>query len=217
MARADDPITLPKVLRLFPLQGVVLLPGCLLPLNIFEPRYLNMVDDAMAGDRLIGMIQGDGAGGPLARVGCAGRIASHSETDDGRYLITLTGLCRFAVVGETAATTPYRQAEVDWRPYAADLDDAGGPDPALDREALADLLRSYLQRRGLATDWELLQSAPAAGLISSLAMALPLEPTERQALLEALTPQDRAEALLALLRMDAAAASRGDDAPRSVQ
>ena len=204
-------IELPQVIPVFPLPGSILLSRGQLPLNVFEPRYLNMVDDAMAGDRIIGLIQpigGLGVQPPLARVGCAGRITSFNETSDGRYLITLTGVCRFRVTTELQVKTPYRQVHADFAPFEADL---RAPDPAadFDRDHFLDALRPYLEHRGLNVDWDTAEAAPQEALINSLAMALPFEPPEKQALLEAMTLEDRAEALTALLRIDAA--SDGDD------
>ena len=216
MARAATRISdLPEIVPVFPLTGVILLPRAQLPLNIFEPRYLNMVDDAMAGDRIIGLIQPltglDNPQPPLARVGCAGRITSFNETSDGRYLITLTGICRFNVTGELQVKTPYRQVRADFAPFEADL---RAPDPAadFDRDHFLDALRPYLEHRGLNVDWDTAEAAPQEALINSLAMALPFEPPEKQALLEAMTLEDRAEALTALLRIEAAA-SDDDDGP----
>ena len=204
-------IELPQVIPVFPLPGSILLARGQLPLNVFEPRYLNMVDDAMAGDRMIGLIQPVGPAGvnpPLTRVGCAGRITSFAETSDGRYLITLTGVCRFRVTSELQVKTPYRQVRADFAPFEADLH---APDPAadFDRHGFLDALRPYLEHRGLNVDWDTAEAAPQEALINSLAMALPFEAPEKQALLEAMSLEDRAEALTALLRIDAA--SDGDD------
>lgn len=208
--RTDD---LPQVIQVFPLSGVILLPRGQLPLNIFEPRYLNMVDDAMGGDRMIGMVQP--AGGPaqlpsLAPIGCAGRITSFSETSDGRYLITLTGICRFRILTELPSQAPYRQVRVDHGPFADDLT----PPPAGDtteRGPLLDALRAYLEARGLDIDWDMAESAPTEALINSLSMALPFDPAEKQALLEAQDLTDRTRVLHTLMRIDAA--GDGDDAP----
>lgn len=208
---------LPQVIPVFPLDGALLLPHGMLPLNIFEPRYLNMVDDAMAGDRLIGMIQtagGDPARPNLARIGCAGRITAYAETSDGRYLITLTGLCRFRVAAELPVQTPYRQVRADFGAYAGDLHDR----PALGEEGRADLLqalRAFLSRRGLSIDWRMAEDAPTENLVNSLSMALPFDLAERQALLEAADVEARLEALTALMRIDAEYGE--DDEPPSMQ
>ena len=207
-------IELPQVIPVFPLPGSILLSRGQLPLNVFEPRYLNMVDDAMAGDRIIGLIQPQTSAlepqPPLARVGCAGRITSFAETSDGRYLITLTGVCRFAVATEMQVRTPYRQARVDFLPYEADL---RAPDPAedFDREPFLSALAPYLAGRGMDIDWDTARAAPQEALVNSLAMALPFDPPEKQALLEALTLTEREAALTALLRIEAVAPD--DDEP----
>ena len=200
---------LPKVIPVFPLDGVLLLPGGQLPLNIFEPRYLNMVDDAMAGDRVIGIIQtlgGQPSRPSLAPVGCLGRITSFAETSDGRYLITLTGVCRFNRGEELPSRSPYRQTRAAYEVFGSDLheDDEEG---YVDREALLSALKKYLSHRGLGVDWKAALQAPAEGLINSLCMALPFEPAEKQALLEAAGLTLRAETLTALLEIGAA----GDD------
>ena len=197
---------LPHVIPVFPLAGAIVLPRGQLPLNIFEPRYLNMVDDAMAGDRIIGMIQP--AGGPktlpsLSPVGCAGRITSFAETSDGRYLITLTGVCRFRVSSELPSQAPYRQVRALFQPFEADLT-AATDEGGFDRHLFLDALKAYLEHRGLEIDWETAEGAPVEALINSLAMALPFEAAEKQALLEAAAVDDRARALTALLRIDAA-------------
>ncbi len=211
-------IDLPQVIPVFPLPGAILMPRGQLPLNVFEPRYLNMVDDAMAGDRIIGMIQP--AGGPrnlppLCPIGCAGRITSFAETSDGRYLITLTGISRFRMIAELPSRTPYRQVRAAFAEFEADL---AGPDedPDLDRPALLAALRAYLERRALEVDWETAEAAPEEALINSLAMALPFEPSEKQALLEAVSLTERAQALTALLHIDAADIGDGES-PQSLQ
>jgi Lon protease-like protein len=207
---------LPQVIPVFPLDGVLLLPRGQLPLNIFEPRYLNMIDDAMAGDRVIGMIQTNGgqkARPHLAPIGCAGRITSYAETSDGRYLITLTGAARFQVMTELPVQSPYRQVRAD---FTAFEDDLKSPleDPAFDRPRLLSALRAYLARHSLDVDWETAQAAPEEALINSLSMALPFDASEKQALLEADDLRNRRETLCALLEIDAAESS---DEPHSMQ
>lgn len=208
---------LPQVAPLFPLSGVLLLPRGHLPLNVFEPRYLNMLDDAMGGDRVIGVVQTAGGGDrtrpALAGVGCLGRVTSFSETGDGRYLITLTGVCRFRLGSELNVPTPYRQARLDFDPYAADLEPA--PDMSEGGPLLLAALRAYLERRGLQVDWEAAEGAPPEALVNSLCMALPFDGPEKQALLEAGDPYERLHALVALLRIDAAVGE--DDDPPPVQ
>jgi uncharacterized protein len=209
---------LPQVIPVFPLDGALLLPRGSLPLNIFEPRYLNMIDDAMSGERLIGMVQtrsgGERTRPALTAVGCAGRITSYAETSDGRYLITLTGVSRFRFLDELPAHTPYRQIRADFASFEADLHPA--PDlPAGDRDALLQALKAYLSVRGLDIDWEQAKDAPLEALVNSLSMALPFEPPEKQALLEAATLADRRVALVALMHIDAAASD--DDAGSAIQ
>ena len=204
---------LPQVIPVFPLPGAILLPRGQLPLNIFEPRYLNMIDDAMAGDRIIGMIQPKG--GPqrlpgLSPIGCAGRITSFAETSDGRYLITLTGCARFRLGSEIPSQTPYRQIRADFGPFEADLSAPPVDDVGLDREGLLDALRAYLETRGLDIDWDTAETAPPEALINSLSMALPFEPPEKQALLEAASLTDRSTVLTALLTIDAAGDGDGE-------
>ncbi len=198
---------LPQVIPVFPLPGTILLPRGQLPLNIFEPRYLNMIDDAMAGDRIIGMIQPQG--GPqrlpgLSPIGCAGRITSFAETSDGRYLITLTGCARFRLGSEIPTRTPYRQVRADFAPFESDLSAPPVDDVGLDRDGLLDALRAYLETRGLDIDWDTAETAPPEALVNSLAMALPFDPPEKQALLEAADLDERARVLTALMRIDAA-------------
>lgn len=213
---------LPLVIPVFPLDGALLLPGGQLPLNIFEPRYLNMLDDAMSGERIIGMIQTrphqapDSERPALAPVGCAGRVTSFAETSDGRYLITLTGVCRFRTGEELPVRTPYRQVRADFTPFEPDLrEDPAGVRTAADIDRLLLALRRYLDHRGLAIDWGDAESAPSDALINSLAMALPFDPLEKQALLEAETIFERKATLTALLEIDAAASD--DDEPHSIQ
>ena len=209
---------LPQVIPVFPLGGALLLPHAQLPLNIFEPRYLNMIDDAMAAERMIGMIQpagGDPGLPSLTAVGCLGRITSFAETSDGRYLITLTGLCRFRVTSELANRLPYRQVRADYRDFEADLkplvDDDG-----FDRIRFLAALKAYLERHGLEVDWDTAKEAPAEALVNSLSMALPFDQAERQALLEAAGFEARRETLVTLMEIDAADRS-GDDEPRWLQ
>jgi Lon protease-like protein len=202
--KAED---LPQVIPLFPLDGALLLPHASRPFNIFEPRYLNMLDDVMAAERIIGMVQ-TAPGGTrerpyLAHVGCAGRVTSFGETADGRYLITLTGLCRFRLDNELSSPAPYRQARVDFRPYAQDL--LPRPEaPGADRLRLMAALTPYLDHRGLRIDWGPLENAPIAQLVDSLSMALPFTHPEQQALLEAPDLDARRLTLITLLEIDGA-------------
>jgi Lon protease-like protein len=209
---------LPSVIPVFPLDGALLLPHAALPLNIFEPRYLNMVDDALASGRLIGMVQTTGARAKrpgLQKIGCLGRITSFAETGDGRYLITLTGVARFRVERELEVGTPYRQVAADFSPFKNDLAPPG-PDDGFERMHLLKALKDYLDHRGLDIEWEAAREAPAEALVNSLAAALPFDPAEKQALLEASNAAERKRALIALLEIDAAE-DDDDDEPRSVQ
>jgi len=212
---------LPAVILVFPLDGALLLPHGQLPLNIFEPRYLNMVDDALAGERMIAMIQtaaGLGERGPnLARIGCLGRLTSFTETVDERYLITLTGVCRFAVAAELETATPYRQVRPDYAPFESDLHPASGEE-GFDRLRFLAALKAFLDRRGLAMDdWEAPKTAPAENLVNGLAMMLPFSAGEKQALLEAADLNERREALIALMEIDAAEEVREEDEPPPLQ
>ena len=211
---------LPQVIALFPLDGALLLPHAQLPLQIFEPRYVAMVDDVMAADRIIGMVQTRPGGDPerpgLQPIGCAGKITTFSETNDGRYLITLTGLSRFRIREELTVQTPYRQAQVDFLAFGADLQPPQGEDDGFDRMKLLSALKCYLERRSLDVDWETAKAAPAEALVNSLAMALPFDPAEKQALLEAAQLNERREALVALMEIDAKAPDE-EDAPQTVQ
>lgn len=199
---------LPKTLPVFPLSGVLLVPGGRLPLNIFEPRYLAMTEDALAApDRLIGMIQPtepEQPGRPpaLFSVGCAGRITSFSETDDGRYLITLTGLCRFSVFEEVATMRGYRRVVPDFARWQADLEptDENGA-AGIDRARLLGALKHYFAASQISADWDAIGETPDSRLVTMLAMFCPFSPQEKQALLECETPADRGATLVALLEM----------------
>ena len=208
---------LPAEFPVFPLPGALLLPQGKLPLNIFERRYLAMVEDALASGRVIGMIQPDEArpatpnGPALYRVGCLGRLSSFSETDDGRYLITLSGMIRFAVVVELEMQRGYRRVRADLARFRADMERrAAGPGAAaIDRDGMVDALRAYFEVRGFHANWDAINEMPDAALVVTLAMVCPFEPPEKQALLEAPTAADRADTLLTLLRMGAHVADSG--------
>jgi len=199
---------LPPQIPVFPLGGALLLPRTQLPLNVFEPRYLQMVDDALGHERIIGMIQPDGpealtmekdadAKPQLCKVGCAGRITSFLEADDGRYIVTLTGICRFRVIEELDTLTPYRQCHIDTGEFAVDLK-AGAGEDAVSRERLLEVLKLYLETRGLGSDWDAIKNAPNENLVNSLSAISPYGPDEKQALLEAKTLEDRNQMLIAL-------------------
>lgn len=194
---------LPDVIPIFPLPGALLLPRSRLPLHLFEPRYLAMLDDALkTPGRLIGMIQpnrGPGRGeGALYAIGCVGRVTQFSETDDGRYMITLSGLSRFRIEEEVDGFTPYRRARVSWAGFERDL----GPDendPRFDRPAFLRVLQRYFETRELSTDWDALKDADDELLINSLSMLLGFEPEDKQALLEAPSLATRRETLITLM------------------
>jgi Lon protease-like protein len=195
---------LPHSLPLFPLTGAMLLPRGHLPLNVFEPRYLEMVDYALQGDRLIGMIQPveneETTLKPrLSHVGCAGKIVAYQETGDNRYLITLQGVCRFRLTGEMESTTAWRAGFCDFSAFACDLAESMGAE--LPRQRLLSALKTYLTSRDMQADWNSVLTAPAEALVNALAMMCPFAPTEKQALLEAASFDERATTLLALLEM----------------
>jgi hypothetical protein len=197
------PADLPAEIAVFPLPAALLLPRGEMPLNVFEPRYLAMVDDALRGERLIGMIQPepetaeDAGPSPLAAVGCVGRLTAFQETGDGRYLVTLTGVARFAVVEELASDRPYRRCRVDFGPFAGDFRSRAGEDE-VDRAELLATFRAYLDANDLQADWSGVDAAPTEALVNALAMMAPYGPREKQALLEAATLRDRAAMLVAL-------------------
>lgn len=198
---------LPATLPIFPLTGAVLLPRGQLPLNIFEPRYLAMVDAALSGTRFIGMIQPtepeEKVPTPaLAKVGCAGRIVSYQESDDGHYMIVLAGICRFRINEELTIKTPFRQVRPDYMPFRADLaSEFAGDFP---RERLVSALKNYLSQNDLKADWRSIMNAPPEMLVNALAMLCPFEPPEKQALLEALGWSERVDTLIALLEISVA-------------
>ena len=208
---------LPQVFPVFPLTGALLLPRGHLPLNIFEPRYLNMVDDALSGDRLIGMIQPtDSPVNPekpeLYPVGCLGRLSAFTETPDGRYLITLTGICRFRVAEELETTTPYRQVSGNFEPYTDDIHLTPQQDIS-NRDQLIEMLQRFLDQKGMETDWESVHDAPGELLVNSLAMTCPFSAQEKQALLEAASLDDRIRVLMTLLEMAVTPNADGSNTP----
>ena len=204
------PGELPPVIPVFPLPGALLLPRGQMPLNIFEPRYLAMIDDSLADrHRLIGMVQPDAAHpGPdnrpnLYKIGCAGRITQLAETGDGRYLLELTGVARFRIVGEPSVLTPYRQCKVDYQPFADDFVARKGEDE-VDRTALLKALAGFLKANKLNADWDGIEKAPNEALVNALAMMSPYGAAEKQAMLEAPDLKGRAEILVALTEMELA-------------
>ncbi|MFT6023443.1 MAG: Lon protease-like protein [Ascidiaceihabitans sp.] len=197
------PADLPDVLPVFPLPGALLLPRARLPLNLFEPRYLQMFDDALKSDtRLIGMVQPNEVpgrdGNGLHTIGCAGRITQFSETEDGRYMITLAGVSRFRVTKEVDGFAPYRRCEVNWDGFDRDLG-AMEKDAVFNREPFLNKLSQFFEARGLNADWETLTDADDELLINSLSMMLDFDPEEKQALLEAPSLSTRRETLVTLI------------------
>lgn len=201
---ADD---LPSVIPVFPMGSALLLPRAELPLNVFEPRYLQMIEDALRGERIIGVIQPepdadeDADAPPLLRVGCAGRLTAFQETGDGRYLVTLTGVARFRVVEELDVATAYRQCRVQLDAYPNDYVPRAGEE-AVDRPALLAALKSYLEASGLEADWDGIGRAPNEALVNALSMMSPYGPREKQALLEAPDLRTRSEILVAVTEME---------------
>lgn len=199
--------TNPDAVALFPLNGTVLLPGCDLPLNIFEPRYLNMIDDALKADRLIGMVQS--RGDTLAKIGGLGRISQFSETEDGRYLVVLKGLKRFHLGEELKVTTPYRQVKINFDGFQHDADthDAKQTSEALsesgrsDRAALTVAMKSLAKAVNVQVDWDSLKEIPLPLLINQSAMISPFQPEDKQSLLEASTSDERRRLLIGLMHL----------------
>ena len=209
-AQYRGPIDLPGVVPVFPLPGALLLPRGQMPLNIFEPRYLAMIDDTLRdGHRLIGMIQPDPAHAgpadapPLYKIGCAGRITQLAESGDGRYLIELTGVARFRIEEELKVATAYRQCRVTFAPFADDFVARKGEN-AVDREAVLTALRAFLESNDLKADWDDIDKAPNEALVNALSMMSPYGPAEKQALLEAPDLKTRAEILVAITEIELA-------------
>ena len=218
-AEYRGPGDLPEVIPVFPLPGALLLPRGQMPLNIFEPRYLAMVDDAFRdGHRLIGMIQPDVTHSQsedrpaLFKVGCVGRITQLAESGDGRYLLELTGVSRFRIVEELTVLTAYRQCRVDYFPFIDDFTARKGED-AVNREELLGALTDFLKANNLSVDWEGVENAPNEALVNALAMMSPYGPAEKQAMLEAPDLKTRAEILIAVTEMDLAKKRTSGDPP----
>jgi len=196
--------TLPKIIPIFPLPGVLLLPFARLPLNVFEPRYVAMTRDALKSNWIIGMIQPRATASnkeqpDIYLVGCAGKIVTFSETDDGRFLITLNGIARFTVKEELPLIQGYRRAEIDWRPFEKDMRTDNSS--VIDRPRLESVLRKYFDTRRINARWDEIEQAPDSQLIATLAMQCPFTFEEKQALLEAPGIEDRAELIVSLLTM----------------
>lgn len=212
----DGPKDMPDVIPVFPLTGALLLPRGQMPLNVFEPRYVQMIDAALRGSRLIGMVQPENlsetSGGTapprLQRVGCAGRIVQFAETGDGRYLISLAGVSRFAVEQEMAVTTPYRQCQVTFVPYESDFKPRLGENE-VDRGAVLSALLRFSESAQLNIDWSGIEKAPNEALVNALSMMAPFGSREKQALLEAPDLKTRAETLVAITEMELAKTDPG--------
>lgn len=209
----------PGVLPLFPLAETLLLPRGHLPLNVFEPRYLALVDYALGADRVFGIIQPDAeADGeesdavvPLYKVGCAGRITQFVEMEDGRYLVSLTGIARFRIAEELPVLTPYRQARVDYEPFRSDFTARAGEE-AVDRQGVLAVLRRYAEARSLRVDWNTIDQASNEAIVNALSMMSPFGTREKQALLEAPDLKTRADTLIAITEIELA---RSGDEPDS--
>ncbi len=215
----EKPGDLTDVIPVFPLPGALLLPRGQMPLNIFEPRYVAMVDDALlSGHRLIGMIQPESADPAadmkpsLYKIGCVGRITQIAETGDGRYLLQLTGIVRFRIEEELTVSTPYRQCRVQYAPFTDDFTARKG-EQEVDRESLLRALSDFLKANELKADWEGIENAPNEALVNALAMMSPYGAAEKQALLEAPDLKTRAEILVAVTQIELAKKATGGDTP----
>jgi len=208
---------LPQSIPVFPLPGALLLPNGQMPLNIFEPRYIAMIDAVLAGERIIGMVQPAFSNTQvhettgLCRIGCAGRLVSFSETGDGRYLISLIGVARFSITRELETTTPFRQVLVDWTTYAHDLHIDKSCE-LVDRPTLLKTFKSYLEANNLEADWESIESAQTEILVNALSMMSPYSVAEKQALLEADNLKVRAYTLVAITEMSLARQNKDGNA-----
>jgi hypothetical protein len=213
--RYRGPADLPQRLPVFPLSRAILLPRATLPLNVFEPRYLQMVEDVMSTSRVLGMVQPEGGDeespvartAPLRRIGCTGRITSYQELDDGRFLISLTGIARFDLTDEVMLAKPYRICTVSYDRFLSDFDVGAGEDE-VDRPGLLRSLKAYLEARNLEADWSAIGKTSTETLVNSLSIASPYGREEKQALLEAPDLKTRAEMLVALAEMEIAASTR---------
>lgn len=224
LSRYSNAADMPAMLPLFPLRGAILLPRATLTLNVFEPRYLAMIDHALANERLVGVVQPDpdtgseespkGKNVPLRAIGCAGRITGFNENEDERLVITLTGVARFRLGDEIASDMAFRMCEVSFSSYADDFIAGHGEDD-VDRVELLETLRCYLEAHDLNADWERINSADNERLVNTLAILSPYGAEEKQALLEARSLQERAEALVALAEMELA--TRDDGSGTSIQ
>lgn len=209
------PEVMPEAIPVFPLSGALLLPRGQMPLNIFEPRYIAMIDHAMKTERLIGMIQPNpdrGDVGPLFSVGCAGRITQLAETGDGRYVLTLTGIARFRIRDAIDDGTPFLQFKVDWTPFEDDYTALHGED-SVDRPSVLRALKDFSEANNVPVDWDSVKDAPNEALVNALSMMCPYGVREKQALLEAADLKARGDMLVAITEMELAKAAGGGDTP----
>lgn len=216
--RYRRPADLPQRIPVFPLRGVILLPRAVLPLSIYESRYLAMLEDVVAGERIVGIVQPErseseeesppGKDVSLRPIGCAGRLTAFQELDDDRVLVTVTGVSRFGLVSERATEKPYRIFEVDYDRFSEDFQEGNGED-LVDRSNLLRVLKNYLEAHKLRADWRAILSAPSEYLVNSLSVVCPYGPEEKQALLEAKDLKTRAEVLVALAEMELASSESG--------
>jgi uncharacterized protein len=221
--RYRRPADLPSRIPVFPLRGAILLPRATLPLNLFEPRYLSMIDDCIGSSRILGIIQPERVPGGeqdesptgkhvgLRRVGCAGRVTAYQEVPDGRVVITLTGVARFSVIAETTSAKPYRVCDVAYDPFLTDFDRTADQ-TGINRDQLLAVLKRYLEANNYKADWRAIEQAPSEHLVNSLSIMSPYGPEEKQALLEAADLKTRADVLIALAEMELAG---GDDSTGS--
>ena len=223
------PSDMPVQLAMFPLRSAILLPRATLPLNIFEPRYLAMLDDVISGDRLLVVVQPERGSNPeddmesptgsdveVRRVGCVGRVTAYQETDDGRLLITLTGISRVRIADEPASGQPYRICRVDYSPFALDFDEGFGEEE-VDRSGFLSVLKRYLKVHNLETDWEAISRVSTEFLVNSLSVVSPYGEEEKQALLEAEDLKTRADILVALAQMELATGDGGSEPGSTLQ
>lgn len=216
--RYRSPSDLPQQIPVFPLRGVILLPRAVLPLSIYEPRYLSMLEDILSGDRIVGIVQPDRSEGEeesppgkavsLRPVGCAGRLTAFQELDDDRVLVTVTGVARFDLTKEVPTSKPYRLFQVSYDAFSHDFE-VGAGEELVDRSNLLRVLRSYLEAHKLKADWRAILSAPSEYLVNSLSVVCPYGAEEKQALLEAKDLKTRAEVLMALAEMELASSESG--------
>jgi uncharacterized protein len=219
--RYRRPADMPGRIPVFPLRGAILLPRATLPLNLFEPRYVAMIEDCIGSTRVLGLIQPvrgsagastdespAGKASGLRRVGCAGRVTAFQEVPDGRVVITLTGVCRFTVAAEVPTKKPYRLCDVQYEDFAGDF--SAGDDSGVNRDQLLKVLKQYLDAHQYKADWRSIEQAPSEHLVNSLSIMSPYGPEEKQALLEAMDLKTRSEVLIALAEMELAAGNGGN-------